>query len=162
MDCPRCQKTLESKTYEDVHIDACSNCNGAWLDEGEIVSIVEEREKSFSSENISKTVKGRSFTIPKAEKEHDLNCPKCSGPMKSMVYGADSGIIIDRCAQGDGLWFDANELEKVQMYREHWEKEALKKEVEWLKMAKSVKTKKDPYKDSVGPFKLLVNLFYPD
>lgn len=39
-----------------------------------------------------------------------LNCPKCNGRLKSVVY---EKIEIDRCQQCGGIWFDSQEAETL-------------------------------------------------
>ncbi|HXD32257.1 MAG TPA: zf-TFIIB domain-containing protein [Pyrinomonadaceae bacterium] len=36
MQCPRCDGTLETKTFENVEVDICPKCGGLWLDSGEL------------------------------------------------------------------------------------------------------------------------------
>ena len=44
------------------------------------------------------------------KKEHWMRCPKCGSDMKEIDM---SGIMIDRCAQCQGVYFDAGELETL-------------------------------------------------
>ncbi len=39
-----------------------------------------------------------------------MNCPKCDGLMKTAVY---ADIIVDKCSNCGGLWFDEYEQEKL-------------------------------------------------
>ncbi|HEX8709271.1 MAG TPA: zf-TFIIB domain-containing protein [Pyrinomonadaceae bacterium] len=34
--CPKCEGTLEGVVVEEVEIDVCNGCGGAWLDAGEL------------------------------------------------------------------------------------------------------------------------------
>ncbi len=36
MQCPRCDSKLKPTKFEEVHLDTCEKCGGAWLDSGEI------------------------------------------------------------------------------------------------------------------------------
>jgi len=36
-------------------------------------------------------------------------------------YNYSSGIIVDRCKKGCGMWLDADELDKVQIHSELWQ-----------------------------------------
>ena len=36
MKCPKCGGDLQEREYNDVKIDACSDCGGVWLDAGEL------------------------------------------------------------------------------------------------------------------------------
>lgn len=157
MNCPRCQTILVNKQYEGVSLDTCSSCQGTWLDEGELKVIIEKREYFFKDQEIKKTLSERTFTLKESENESRIPCPKCMKMMKTFNYGGDSGIILDRCNDNHGLWFDQGELDKVQMFREHWEKEAQSRGNEWMLMINSTKTKSP---SSLSPFQLLVNFFF--
>lgn len=39
MRCPKCGMELQTVQYGEVEIDRCYNCNGTWLDEGELEKI---------------------------------------------------------------------------------------------------------------------------
>ena len=36
MQCPRCDGTLATRKFEEVEVDTCEKCGGAWLDSGEL------------------------------------------------------------------------------------------------------------------------------
>ncbi|MDQ3950984.1 MAG: zf-TFIIB domain-containing protein [Gemmatimonadota bacterium] len=46
MKCPRCGAQLQEKQYHHAVVDVCPNCNGMWLDAGEVEII----GKSFKEE----------------------------------------------------------------------------------------------------------------
>ncbi len=47
LDCPKCDGKLVETSYENIKIDVCSTCTGAWLDAGELAQIaVKEDDKS--------------------------------------------------------------------------------------------------------------------
>jgi len=123
MNCPACKGTCAQETYEGVSIDVCEKCKGIWLDQGEFEQIVSKREKVFKRSEVEAVnrlcgVNGS----PKEEESRKLTCPKCNSEnMKTQNYSYSSGVIIDRCPKGCGIWLDADELEKVQMYSELWQ-----------------------------------------
>ena len=41
MDCPRCKTTMNARRRNDVEIDVCPQCNGVWLDGGELSKVLE-------------------------------------------------------------------------------------------------------------------------
>ena len=41
--------------------------------------------------------------------------------MKRHNYASNSGITIDRCGAGHGVWLDSEEIERVQSFVERWE-----------------------------------------
>jgi uncharacterized protein len=42
MRCPKCGAQLEEAEYEDVHIDRCTECEGVWLDKGELETLTKK------------------------------------------------------------------------------------------------------------------------
>jgi len=158
MKCPRCQTDLLKSSYEGVSVDVCKSCSGTWLDQAELKQIIEIRQEFFKSSNIKQTIDGKNFVVPKAESESRIPCAVCSKMMNTFIYGLDSGIVIDRCPESHGLWFDQGELEKVQMFREYWEAEAQKRGSEWEDLANSIKSPESKF--TLSPFKILVNFFF--
>jgi Zn-finger nucleic acid-binding protein len=39
MECPKCKIDMQVKNILEVDIDICPNCNGVWLDEGEMAKL---------------------------------------------------------------------------------------------------------------------------
>jgi hypothetical protein len=46
MKCPKCGMQLEEITFGDVRVDKCFNCEGMWLDKGELETI-QTKEPGF-------------------------------------------------------------------------------------------------------------------
>jgi len=123
MNCPVCSKVCNEEIYEGVTIDVCSKCFGIWLDQGELEQITAKREVIFKPSEVEAVNKlcGAS-DVGKEQESRQLTCPKCDEkPMKTINFNYSSGIIIDRCQKGCGLWLDADELDKVQIHAELWQ-----------------------------------------
>jgi len=162
MICPKCDIPLKTNIYEDIEIDKCIQCQGVWLDEGEIVKIVQNKEETFDPNLIKETL-GQGFSgIPKNEQQTAVMCPECQSAMTPINYDYSSGIILDRCPQGHGLWFDGGELEKVQIIREQSEKDFEKSKEDWISLAKLSLSDKSEISDenrkrNMRPTKYLAN-----
>jgi Zn-finger nucleic acid-binding protein len=155
MKCPRCGSTdFVTTQYEDVEIDRCQSCHGIWLDEGELVEIVDVRDKKFNKELVKKTVSNAFMGVPKTEHDEELICPKCGTAMNPVNYAISSGVIIDRCPNDCGVWFDNHELEKVQAYREYWQDETKNKEEVFNKLLADA-DKNDGFEDGVDHWGVL-------
>ncbi|MEW6095715.1 MAG: zf-TFIIB domain-containing protein [bacterium] len=115
MKCPDCNSQLQEKEYEGFLIDVCNECGGSWLDYGELSPIIDIRQKRFSEEERITTFQELGVDVSKG-KLH--NCPKCGKQMQKFNYAINTGIILDRCPDKDGLWFDKGELEKIQIVME--------------------------------------------
>jgi Zn-finger nucleic acid-binding protein len=86
-----------------VEIDYCSACKGIWLDNGEL-------ELIFSNSNQKEISK--SFTVKKDFDEAKRRCPICKKKMEKVEF-ENTGIILDRCTNNHGLWFDSGELKSI-------------------------------------------------
>ncbi|MHC4109937.1 MAG: TFIIB-type zinc ribbon-containing protein [Planctomycetota bacterium] len=162
MNCPKCDIALKSSVYEGVEVDKCTKCNGTWLDDGEIVKVVETKEEKFDAKLVRETLALGFIGVPKKEQQTVVQCPKCGAGMEAINYDYSSGIILDRCPEGDGLWLDGSELEKVQIVREQSEDEFEKSREDWTALAKSAITDKEEIADenrrrNLRPTKYLAN-----
>ena len=100
MRCPRCNYPLAILEYEKIEIDYCLSCQGVWLDRGELELIV------ASVDEIP-------LAPDKGAREKPLRCPHCGKKMEKVQGGKDQRILLDRCKNGHGLWFDGGELEAI-------------------------------------------------
>ena len=90
---------------DEVEIDHCLGCRGIWLDSGELELLLE----SVQEKNQVLT----SFEIDKTSHEKKRKCPICLKKMDKVSWGKDKKVLIDKCRNGDGIWFDAGELCEV-------------------------------------------------
>ena len=54
--CPRCGGLMDLEYAEDVEIDVCLNCNGAWLDYGELDKLKDKSEAGYTGDKEAKAV----------------------------------------------------------------------------------------------------------
>lgn len=104
MVCPVCNQSMIILELNKVEIDYCSNCSGIWLDEGEL-------ELLYSMDKSENELK-KLFQESKSSKEKSYKCPICRKRMLKTQFN-ETELIIDKCPQNHGLWFDKGELEKV-------------------------------------------------
>ncbi len=115
--------------YEGVEIDVCGTCSGVWLDFGELTHIVETKEMSWSKEVIEKALASTGKQgVSAGEQNRSTACRICRGDLVPNNYQNSSGIIVNTCPEGHGLWLDSGELEKLQIYMEKWDEIAQKNE----------------------------------
>ncbi len=105
MDCPKCREPMFVMEYDHVEIDVCPDCGGVWLDGGEMAAILGADHWRDNA--------GKPPRAPKDEKL--LDCPVCVSKLVKEEYGA-SGVIVDHCPHGDGVFLDKGELERIQAY----------------------------------------------
>jgi len=112
MDCPVCTKEpMIVMELDEIEIDYCLECNGIWLDAGEL-------ELLLGEDSLSKRFL-ESFEVNVNSKEKKIKCPICDKKMEKVIVNSidnvsgSKPIVVDRCVNGHGLWFDSGELEEV-------------------------------------------------
>ena len=106
MDCPVCKSAMITLELNDVEIDFCCDCNGIWLDGGEIELLIADEQQSQKLLN--------SFKVEKNLTEKLRKCPICLKKMQKIsVNKAEAPLIIDKCSKNHGLWFDKGELKEI-------------------------------------------------
>ncbi|MEJ5262531.1 MAG: zf-TFIIB domain-containing protein [Ignavibacterium sp.] len=104
MICPVCNESMLVLELNKVEIDFCSNCSGIWLDRGELELLysIDESENDLQ----------KLFSETSSLNEKSYKCPLCRKRMKKIQFN-NSELIIDKCPDNHGLWFDKGELEKL-------------------------------------------------
>jgi Zn-finger nucleic acid-binding protein len=124
MNCPRCKNTeLRVEDYRGIEVDRCPQCQGKWLDYGELDQL---EDKVLDRDEIKGTLVYGSF-------QGELLCPKCGKAMTSFRYRANN-LELDTCEQGHGTWLDAGEEKRVLELMEQRTKDLDRKakaEAEW-------------------------------
>lgn len=59
MKCPKCGGDLNEVTFRGIKIDRCLNCDGVWLDEGELEKLAGDEDSSTIG-NIISIISGKS------------------------------------------------------------------------------------------------------
>ncbi len=104
MNCPRCSAELaEVLTRKGVVVDICPNGHGVWLDGGEIFFFVDGTRRI--SEMLKKGLTGKVATSPP--------CPRCGQAEMDNGRLVDNGPILDMCPECGGIWFDRDELDRL-------------------------------------------------
>ena len=47
MRCPKCGAPLKERSFQKIEIDQCTECNGIWLDAGELEQVAGKEESSW-------------------------------------------------------------------------------------------------------------------
>ena len=132
MKCPRCNIELKTENYKDIEVDRCSQCNGMWLDYGEL----DQLEDTVLDKD---EIKG---TMIYSKSQGDLACPKCGETMQRFNYRAYD-LELDFCGQGHGTWLDAGEEKRVLELMEQRIKDLNRKakaEAEWSDFLRKVRS----------------------
>jgi len=125
MDCPACQGELVETVYEDFPIYRCSKCGGYWVKGDILTDIIEKRKIEIPDEALKEARNWKRKVAPNRKMKGNLVCPVCGRNLIRRNYAYDTGIVIDCCSLGCGIWLDAKELVAVQAFDEVWDKKAL-------------------------------------
>ncbi|MHC4153978.1 MAG: TFIIB-type zinc ribbon-containing protein [Planctomycetota bacterium] len=106
MDCPVCENAMITLELADVEIDYCTDCGGIWLDVGELELLLDNPQQAKQLLD--------SFKVDAKCSEKPRKCPICGKKMQKIVGGDSTPtLLLDKCARGDGLWFDKGELQDI-------------------------------------------------
>ena len=106
MDCQVCKNAMIVLELAEVEVDYCTDCGGIWLDAGELELLLGNSQQTKQLLD--------SFKIDSSCTEKRKKCPICLKKMQKIVVGPSTPpLLIDKCARGDGLWFDRGELQDI-------------------------------------------------
>ncbi len=103
MKCPVCDIEAIVVERDSIEIDWCPSCRGLWFDAGEIELLCEKTGIRFDSGSLGTPVAREIQESPRL-------CPRCDTRMTKIDLDGSRPVVVDRCARGHGLWFDAGEL----------------------------------------------------
>jgi len=117
MDCPVCSEPMKEVDYEGVKLDYCEKCDGFWLDAGEIRKVNAIHKETFSQDQIAEAVDliEKKAIVARSSESRRIQCPKCG---KECEVVSTSGVSVDECPDGHGIWLDKGEIEKLQIMAE--------------------------------------------
>ena len=125
--CPRCRVELHSYLYEGVPIQSCPQCAGILGGERDIEWIMTHEDVGFTSK-VRELAEKMKEQRPSSEKysadiyqKEGLACPQCRHVKARMVrqlYDRAHPVEIDKCLFCGKVWFDRNELEILQYFRD--------------------------------------------
>jgi Zn-finger nucleic acid-binding protein len=120
VNCPIDQGALSQQNYEaDIKIDVCANCQGVWLDSGELEKIQESLEHDYSVELQSiHDFAIRAYAMARTNESPARDCPSCGVALDRSEYGYCSQILVDKCRQCRGVWLDREELQALEVFFE--------------------------------------------
>jgi len=124
--CPRCHLILREDYYEGTPIKICPQCSGKLVDSSFKWRILSRREVTFSESLIKKAhdfkvqFLDNPFYIRKIreQKSKKISCPHCGSRMLARPFSYQYVIPVDKCFYCYKIWFDADELEILQILTE--------------------------------------------
>ena len=108
MRCPKCDVEMMSFAFQGIEVDRCPQCDGVWLDKGELEAILER--------NLGDAIEMVSFaTMPRVDDDAPATCHRCGEPMISLVGAAD--VRFEWCQRCEAIFFDKGELSIIQAFK---------------------------------------------
>jgi Zn-dependent protease with chaperone function/Zn-finger nucleic acid-binding protein len=125
--CPRCNVPLRENYYEGVPLKICPDCGGKLIDAAVMERIIARKEVDFSDHLKAKAKEfEKNFLFDPvlrkkihADKSPKIVCPNCGAKMRPRPYNYQYVIPVDKCLHCHQIWFDADELEILQILIEH-------------------------------------------
>ncbi len=104
MNCPGCHQPslVETMAKGGVLVDVCKTCKGVWLDRGKVFLLSKkpkELERLLTSESDEPVLS-------------DRQCPRCRVNLEETPF-LRRDLLVDRCPECEGYWFDSGELTKA-------------------------------------------------
>lgn len=117
MHCPKDKAICRTKQLDDIEIDVCPECDGVWIEKGEVQKLnakLEVPKYTNIDEVLAKwEVSHSGATIPKDFwTETALVCPRHHGHMTKHYFGGTQ-IGVDQCQECEGFWLDGGELQAI-------------------------------------------------
>jgi Zn-dependent protease with chaperone function/Zn-finger nucleic acid-binding protein len=121
--CPRCRVPLSGAFYEGVAVRVCGRCRGRLVDAASVDRIVARREVAFSEPLVEKARTFREKVLLNPLKKQKIEaalgaalaCPSCGYRMVARPYNYQYFVPVDKCLSCSKIWFDADELETLQI-----------------------------------------------
>lgn len=147
LECPDCGVNLTEHRDKGWVINICEKCGGLWISTPYLTRFEKMYEKmAATNEEAENTSTGKKHEDKKkrvmagvqdgAESQMLLRkCPQCSARMSRRRYKKVSDVIVDECI-GHGVWFDADEFERVVQFLENGglrEYHEYEKNMKWAK-----------------------------
>lgn len=98
MRCPACRVPMYVAEFRQIELDLCAACEGVWFDRGELALLLGDEP---------------ALAAAAAPAEPTRACPLCDRPLDKVNIGPGRGVVVDRCPQGCGLWFDGAEVAQL-------------------------------------------------
>ncbi|OHB75168.1 MAG: hypothetical protein A2Z34_01850 [Planctomycetes bacterium RBG_16_59_8] len=109
MICLVCREAMVVVEQKGIELDYCPRCRGVWFDRDELNLLLESLEFDTGSLKMNDLL-----TLPeKAGTERERKCPLCRKRMAKSAVGNEPEVIVDRCVNNEGFWFDGGEVGQV-------------------------------------------------
>ncbi len=114
--CHTCQQNLVAKTSGQHLLLGCPTCEGTWIPIASLKAALsddlENEELLEAVDNDGESDIGNTFAPSRVSRK----CPACEQFLENHKFD-DSGVWIDSCPEGHGIWLDRGELKLLSQRR---------------------------------------------
>ena len=108
--CHSCEETLVTESMGPRLLERCPACRGIWLSQAQLTEILQQVSEKVEGdleavESDGHAEIGNTFAPSRLTR----SCPACQVPMNNYKF-EETGIWIDGCPEGHGIWLDQGEL----------------------------------------------------
>lgn len=100
--CPIDGSVLEVVDFVGVQMDSCPYCDSAWLDAGELKALHKLESDLLGGAGLET-----------ADTRGSIQCPRCVVPMRTRFFSDTRRVVVDHCAQCNGIWLDTSEMRAI-------------------------------------------------
>jgi Zn-finger nucleic acid-binding protein len=108
MECPVDGTVLETHTFYSVSIEECRQCRGLWFEEDELRKTKDEAKPVLNWLDFDLWSNQDAFAVVGSSRR----CPQCGKNMAVVSY-ASTGITVDYCVEGHGVWLQKGDFESI-------------------------------------------------
>lgn len=115
LSCPNCPETfLTEKEKMGVALYICPECSGCFLTQLSLNNFLNfHNEEDWP--HMFEIKPGSPHTFERSK--FSRNCPACKDKMDNVEFQYKSGIWVDYCPNGQGIWLDQGELALIKEYK---------------------------------------------
>ena len=129
--CPACSRALSRSDIEGNVLHACMECGGMWITPQAFSEMLESADELLSATTRPSCSYEKTFM----RSDSSRLCPSCDAQMDNYQYQYTSGIWIDACPNGHGIWLDAGEMILIKSHHRKMAEGPTLEEKEKLSMA---------------------------
>lgn len=121
--CVHCHAPLQLQPHESVHLLACPSGHGVFIHADALRAAVRDRtaDRPEHEERTAEAAQRPHAVEELVATEGLRTCPTCGVEMAKQVFGYESGVPTDVCAE-HGVWLDQGELQRIEAWYEAQER----------------------------------------
>jgi Zn-finger nucleic acid-binding protein len=116
--CHACDVPLEEVLAGDHSLLRCPSCQGSWLGAAALAATLCRQNPTEDLLKIAEAEGEADIAHTFAPSRLKRACPVCAATMQNDRF-EDSGVWIDSCPEGHGIWLDSGELKLLREWRMH-------------------------------------------